>query len=51
MDLSERFARVEETLLSQFREAGFVQHQGDKGENREEILRIAPTVHDDDSVV
>jgi len=39
VNLSDRFAHVEETLLSQFREAGFIQHQGDKGENREEILR------------
>jgi len=45
VDLSERFARVEETLLSQFREAGFVQHQGDKGENREEFLREFLTKH------
>lgn len=45
MDIVERFAHVEETLLSQFREAGFVQHQGDKGENREEILREFLTKH------
>ena len=39
MNLQERFARLEDTLLSQFREAGFVQHRGDRGENREELLR------------
>jgi len=38
MNLQDRFARLEETLLSQFREAGFVTHMGDRGENREEIL-------------
>lgn len=38
MDLQDRFARLEETLLAQFREAGFVTHAGDRGENREEIL-------------
>lgn len=39
MNLPEFFARVEETLLARFREAGFVSHPGDKGDNREEILR------------
>ncbi len=39
MNLQERFARLEDTLLSQFREAGFVQHAGDRGENREELLQ------------
>lgn len=39
MDLRERFARLEDTLLAQFREAGFVQHAGDRGENREELLQ------------
>jgi hypothetical protein len=39
MNLPEFFARVEETLLARFRESGFVSHPGDKGENREEILR------------
>jgi len=38
MDLQDRFARLEDTLLSQFREAGFVTHTGDRGENREDIL-------------
>ncbi|MGA2956391.1 MAG: DUF6602 domain-containing protein [Thermodesulfobacteriota bacterium] len=39
MNLPEFFERVEETLLARFRESGFVAHAGDKGENREEILR------------
>jgi hypothetical protein len=39
MNLPEFFGFVEETLLSRFREAGFVLHSGDKGDNREEILR------------
>jgi hypothetical protein len=39
MNLPEFFQRVEETLLARFRESGFVAHAGDKGENREEILR------------
>lgn len=37
--LSELFALVEKTLTAQLSEAGFVLHSGDKGENREEILR------------
>jgi hypothetical protein len=40
MNIQERFARLEDTLLSQFREAGFVQHAGDRGENREEIRGV-----------
>lgn len=39
MKIGEFFETVEDSLLAQFREAGFVQHAGDKGENREEILR------------
>ena len=39
MKMAEFFESVEDSLLAQFREAGFVQHGGDKGENREEILR------------
>lgn len=39
MKLPEFFGFVEDTLLSRFREAGFVFHAGDKGDNREEILR------------
>lgn len=30
---------IEATLLARFKEAGFVKHSGDKGENREHILR------------
>ena len=39
MDLNELFASIESTLLARFKESGFIQHSGDKGENREEILR------------
>jgi hypothetical protein len=39
MDLREFFGRVEETMLARFREAALVMHAGDKGDNREEILR------------
>ena len=39
VNLPDFFARVEETLLARFREAGFISHPGDKGDNREEILR------------
>lgn len=38
MDLNELFATIETTLLARFKESGFIQHAGDKGENREEIL-------------
>jgi hypothetical protein len=37
--LPKLFASIEATLLARFREAGFVKHAGDKGENREHILR------------
>jgi hypothetical protein len=39
MDIREFFERVEDTLLARFRESGFVDHAGDKGENREDLLR------------
>lgn len=39
MDLNDLFASIETTLLARFKESGFIQHAGDKGENREEILR------------
>jgi len=39
MDLNELFSSIETTMLARFRESGFIQHSGDKGENREEILR------------
>ena len=38
MDLNDLFASIETTLLARFKESGFIQHAGDKGENREEIL-------------
>ena len=38
MNLNELFSSIETTLLARFRESGFIQHNGDKGENREEIL-------------
>lgn len=37
--LPELFASIEVTMLARFRAAGFVKHAGDKGENREHILR------------
>lgn len=37
--LADLFSRIEVTLLAKFNEAGFVKHSGDKGENREHILR------------
>jgi len=39
MDLNELFSSIETTMIARFRESGFIQHSGDKGENREEILR------------
>jgi len=39
MDIREFFERVEDTLLARFRESGFIDHSGDKGENREDLLR------------
>jgi uncharacterized protein DUF6602 len=38
MNLNELFSSIEATMLARFRESGFIQHSGDKGENREEIL-------------
>ncbi len=38
-DLQEFFEHVEDALLARFEAAGFVQHMGDRGENREQILR------------
>lgn len=37
--LPKLFASIEATMLARFREAGFIKHAGDKGENREHILR------------
>lgn len=39
MDLTELFQRVEGTLVARFNEAAAVEHHGDRGENREEVLR------------
>jgi hypothetical protein len=39
MDMGEFFERVEDTMLARFRETGFVNHAGDRGDNREELLR------------
>jgi hypothetical protein len=39
------FARIEETLLAMFHQSGFIVHAGDKGENREEILREFLSTH------
>lgn len=33
------FSSIEATMLARFREAGFIKHSGDRGENREHILR------------
>ncbi len=38
MNLEDLFQRVEITLSARLNEAGFVQHSGDKGENREQVL-------------
>lgn len=43
--LANLFASVENTMLSRFREAGFIKHAGDKGENREHILREFLAAH------
>jgi hypothetical protein len=45
MNLEEFFERVEDTMLARFREAGFVKHAGDRGENREVILREFLATH------
>jgi len=38
-DINELFARVEDSFQAKFAESAFVQHPGDKGQNREEELR------------
>lgn len=38
MDLNELFSSIETTMLARFKESGFINHSGDKGENREEFL-------------
>ena len=45
MDIKEFFGHVEQTMLARFHQAGFIQHSGDKGENRETILRNFLTAH------
>lgn len=43
--LPKLFASIEQTMLARFREAGFIKHAGDKGENREHILREFLSTH------
>lgn len=38
-DLADLFSRIEATIVAKINEAGFIKHSGDKGENREHILR------------
>ncbi|WP_395280192.1 DUF6602 domain-containing protein [Enterobacter cloacae] len=38
MDLNQLFNSIESTMLARFKESGFIHHNGDKGENREEFL-------------
>ncbi|HGY3929991.1 TPA: DUF6602 domain-containing protein [Citrobacter koseri] len=38
MDLNQLFNSIEATMLARFKESGFIHHNGDKGENREEFL-------------
>jgi hypothetical protein len=39
VQFAEFLERIEATILAQFQASGFVEHSGDKGENREDILR------------
>jgi hypothetical protein len=39
MDMAEFFSHIEEGIAARSRQAGFVAHAGDRGENREEVLR------------
>ena len=43
--LPQFLSSVEATLLAKFREAGFVKHLGDRGDNREHILREFLAAH------
>lgn len=43
--LPQLLASIEQTMLARFREAGFIKHAGDKGENREHILREFLATH------
>lgn len=45
MDVSDLFRRYEATISARSREAGIVQHAGDRGGNREEILRTFLAEH------
>ena len=45
MDLAAFFATVEKGLLARLEQAGFVRHHGDRGENREQILRDFLSAH------
>ena len=45
MEINEFFGHVAETMLAKFRQAGFIQHPGDKGQSRESILRKFLTKH------
>lgn len=38
MDLNQLFSSIETTMMARFKESGFINHSGDKGENREEFL-------------
>ncbi|MEX6151038.1 DUF6602 domain-containing protein [Providencia hangzhouensis] len=38
MKLKELFCSIEATMLARFNQSGFINHSGDKGENREEFL-------------
>jgi hypothetical protein len=39
MDVTELFQRIEATLVARYNEAAAVKHMGDRGENREAVLR------------
>lgn len=43
--LEELFRRVEKTLSARLDEAGLIKHAGDKGDNREEVIREFLTEH------
>jgi hypothetical protein len=45
MDMRDFFVRVEQTMLARFRETAVIAHAGDRGENREEVLRDFLTAH------
>src|SRR5712691_7820804 len=45
VNMNEFFGQVEETMLARFRQAGFVEHGGERGLSRERILRDFLTNH------